>query len=64
MDDDSYDVGLENFDVETRRNAKLDYVSFWDKQAKKLSWFNHWTKTLEWNSPSAKWFVGGKINAS
>ena len=64
MNDDSYDIGLGNFDVETRRNAKLDYVSFWDKQAKKLSWFNHWTKTLEWDSPSAKWFVGGKINAS
>ena len=64
MNDDTYDIGLGNFDVETRGNAKLDYVSFWDKQAKKLSWFNHWTKTLEWNSPFAKWFVGGKINAS
>jgi acetyl-CoA synthetase len=33
-------------------------------QAKKLSWFKPWTKTLEWNLPFAKWFVGGKINAS
>ena len=64
MNDDTYDIGLRNFDVGTRGNAKLDYISFWDKQAKKLSWFNHWTKTLEWNSPFAKWFVGGKINAS
>ena len=34
MDDDTYDIGLGNFDVGTRGNAKLDYVSFWDKQAK------------------------------
>jgi acetyl-CoA synthetase len=33
-------------------------------QAKKLSWFKPWTKTLEWNPPFAKWFVDGKINAS
>ena len=23
-----------------------------------------WTKTLEWNSPFAKWFIDGEINAS
>ena len=64
MSDDSYDISLGNFDIETRRKSELDQVSFWDEQAKKLSWFNQWTKTLEWNSPFAKWFVGGKINAS
>jgi len=64
MSKDSYEIGLGNSDTETRRNAKLDYVSFWGEQAKKLSWFNQWTKTLEWNSPFAKWFIGGKINAS
>ena len=64
MSKDSYEIGLGNSDTETRRNAKLDQVSFWGEQAKKLSWFNQWTKTLEWNSPFAKWFIGGKINAS
>ena len=64
MNENSYEIGLENFDTETRKNAKLDYVSFWDDQAKKLSWFNNWTKTLEWDSPFAKWFIGGRINAS
>jgi len=64
MNENSYEIGLENFDTETRKNAKLDYVSFWDEQAKKLSWFNNWTKTLEWDSPFAKWFIGGRINAS
>ena len=64
MSGDSYEIGLGNFDTKTRRNAKSDQVSFWDEQAKKLSWFNQWTKTLEWNSPFAKWFIDGKINAS
>nr|AIF15789.1 acetate--CoA ligase (ACSS, acs) [uncultured marine thaumarchaeote KM3_71_E12] len=64
MSEDSYKIGLGNFDIETRRKAKLDIVSFWDEQAKKLSWFKPWTKTLDWNSPFAKWFIDGKINAS
>ena len=64
MSEDSYDISLGNFDIETRRKSELDQVSFWNEQAKKLSWFNQWTKTLEWNLPFAKWFVGGKINAS
>jgi len=64
MDTDSYEIGLENFDAETRRVSDLNQISFWDEEAKKLSWFDQWTKTLEWDIPFAKWFVGGKINAS
>lgn len=61
---DLYDIGLGNFDTETRQLANSDYVSFWENQAKKLVWFSPWDKTLDWNPPFAKWFVGGKINAS
>ena len=64
MSEDFYEISLGNVNTETRRRAKLDQTSFWNEQAKKLSWFKPWTKTLEWNSPFAKWFVGGKINAS
>ena len=32
--------------------------------AMQLSWFKPYDKVLEWNFPFAKWFVGGKINAS
>ena len=31
---------------------------------KSLHWFKPWDKVLDWNEPHAKWFVGGKINAS
>jgi acetyl-CoA synthetase len=39
-----------------------DPESFWGDVAKSLHWFEPWTKVLEWELPSAKWFVGGKIN--
>jgi len=31
---------------------------------KELFWFQKWSQTLDWKPPFAKWFVGGKINAS
>ncbi|HSG29123.1 MAG TPA: AMP-binding protein, partial [Candidatus Krumholzibacterium sp.] len=33
------------------------------EQAEKyVHWFKKWDKTLEWNPPFAKWFLGGKTN--
>ena len=38
---------------------------FWAKIAKEnLSWFTPPKKSLDWKSPFAKWFVGGKLNVS
>ena len=37
---------------------------FWAREAKELHWFKKWDKVLDWKIPFAKWFVGGKINAS
>jgi len=59
-----YNIGLGNNDTSTRKVAEDDYVKFWDSQAKNLRWFEPWTNTLDWNPPFARWFVGGKINAS
>jgi acetyl-CoA synthetase len=45
--------------------AADDPPAFWAKLAKEeLHWFQPFTKALEWNEPFAKWFVGGKTNAS
>ena len=45
--------------------AAADPPAFWAKLAKEeLHWFEPFTKALEWNEPFAKWFVGGKTNAS
>ncbi|HSB56264.1 MAG TPA: acetate--CoA ligase [Nitrosopumilaceae archaeon] len=57
-------IGLGNNDLETRKKARSDFVSFWADQAKQLHWFQDWESTLQWDAPFAKWFVGGKINAS
>src|SRR5512145_1537910 len=45
-------------------SARKDPETFWAKAAKELEWFKSWDQVLEWNSPWAKWFVGGKLNAS
>lgn len=47
-----------------RAAAAADPESFWAKQAEELHWFKKWDKTLEWELPFAKWFVGGKLNVS
>jgi acetyl-CoA synthetase len=38
--------------------------AFWAKFASELEWSKPWTKVLDWRPPHAKWFVGGKLNAS
>jgi acetyl-CoA synthetase len=59
-----FEIGLGNQDDSIRKKADADFVSFWNEQAKNLSWFTPWEKTLDWRPPFAKWFVGGTINAS
>jgi acetyl-CoA synthetase len=45
--------------------AAQDPETFWGELAEKeLHWFTKWSQTLDWKPPFAKWFVGGKINAS
>jgi acetyl-CoA synthetase len=44
--------------------AAADPEAFWAEQARELEWMEPFTKVLEWNAPDAKWFVGGKLNAS
>jgi len=64
MKSESYTVSLGNNNSNIRIKAKDDFISFWDSQAKNLSWFSTWEKTLDWNFPFGRWFVGGTINAS
>ena len=44
--------------------ANKDRLAFWDRQAAELQWDAPWTQTLDWQPPFAKWFIGGKLNAS
>jgi acetyl-CoA synthetase len=44
--------------------AESDRLAFWESQARELTWDQQWSNVLDWQSPYAKWFVGGKLNAS
>jgi acetyl-CoA synthetase len=44
--------------------ADADRLKFWETQAEALTWHKKWDSVLEWQSPFAKWFVGGKLNAT
>src|SRR5882724_8326620 len=44
--------------------AAKDRLGFWEEQAKRLSWATPWTQVLDWQSPFAKWFVGGTLNVA
>lgn len=44
--------------------AAADSVAYWENWAKQLDWMEPWHTALEWNLPFAKWFLGGKLNAS
>ena len=64
MKTDSYEINLGNFDNDIRNKAESNAITFWGEQARKISWFKEWDQILDWKPPFAKWFVGGKINAS
>ena len=44
--------------------ADADRLAFWESQARELTWDQPWETVLDWQVPYAKWFVGGKLNAS
>ena len=45
-------------------SAAKDRLAFWESQASQLHWDKKWDQVLDWQVPFAKWFIGGKINAS
>jgi acetyl-CoA synthetase len=53
-----------NVDATLYAHADKDRLAFWEEQASALQWEKKWDKALQWDSPFAKWFVGGKINAT
>ena len=50
--------------TELYTDAERDPERFWAQMAGSLEWSRPWDTVLEWKPPHAKWFVGGKLNAS
>jgi acetyl-CoA synthetase len=44
--------------------AARDPKAFWASCARDLVWARPWKKVLDWSPPRARWFVGGRLNAS
>ena len=52
---------------ELRRRTEIgrkDPEGYWAQAARELLWRKPFTRVLEWNPPSAKWFSDGRMNAS
>jgi acetyl-CoA synthetase len=54
-----------NVKEEAYERASSDRIAFWEEAARRLDWAEPWTQALDWsNPPFAKWYIGGKLNAS
>ena len=53
-----------NYKADIYATAEADRLAFWESQARELTWDQPWSTVLDWQVPYAKWFVGGKLNAS
>ena len=55
-------ISKEEFD-ELYKKSIEDPENFWEEMAEKeLHWFEKWDKVFEWNYPTYKWFINGKLN--
>jgi acetyl-CoA synthetase len=57
-------AALANGKADLYAQADADRLKFWEEQASALIWEKKWETVLDWQSPFAKWFVGGKLNAT
>ena len=61
----SFTAQRPHLDADDLRRGRSRLRGFWAEQAGDLlDWFEPWHTVLEWDLPFAKWFVGGKLNAS
>jgi len=61
---DAFRANANASDHSIYETAENDPESFWAGWAEQLEWETKWSKVLEWDAPNAKWFVGGRLNAS
>ena len=50
--------------MEMYRRSLDDPEGFWGEEAKKLDWYQTCGQVLDWQPPYARWFAGGRLNAS
>ena len=57
-------VAAANVSSEAYDRGRADRLAFWAEQAGRLQWEQPWTEVLDWQSPYASWFVGGRLNVA
>src|SRR5207253_1014437 len=58
-------LGVESTYQRMYRESIDEPEVFWTRVANELPWIQPFTRVLDWSdAPFAKWFVGGKLNAS
>ncbi|HWD41809.1 MAG TPA: acetate--CoA ligase [Fimbriimonas sp.] len=62
--DPAFAAGSNASDPEIYERAAKDPEAWWDSWAKKLDWFEPYHTVCEFEAPNAKWFLGGKLNAT
>ncbi len=54
-----------NVTADAYSEAAADRLGFWADKARRLIWDQPWDQVLDWShAPFAKWFTGGKLDAS
>lgn len=54
-----------NVKADIYEQARVNRIRFWERQARRLSWFVEWQRPLDWsNPPYARWFLGGALNVA
>src|SRR5438309_1362578 len=61
---DSFRAQAHVRDTTPYERVRRDREGYWADWAKQLEWSRPWDRVLEWKPPHAKWFLGGKLNAS
>src|ERR1700722_14658989 len=54
---------LEQYRALYRRSID-DPKGFWSEMAQELRWERPFEEVVDWNPPFARWFIGGRLNAS
>jgi acetyl-CoA synthetase len=50
-------------DPEIYKCARHDLAAFWDAESNRLAWRRPHDQILDWQPPTARWFIGGQLNA-
>ena len=61
---DRFNAQAHVHDTSPYERGRRDPEGYWADWAGQLEWIQPWTRVLEWKPPHAKWFLGGKLNAS